>query len=93
MYRESCFFSSDYSAELGTLSDPAKLAELDVAHQFPFTQVVAEEKTEEELERIAEKKRENGRRLQEMQQKQRLDKVRRRFVFLELLVTSIECRC
>jgi actin-related protein 5 len=75
MYRESCFFSSDYSAELGTLSDPA------------------EEKTEEELERIAEKKRENGRRLQEMQQKQRLDKVRRRFVFLELLVTSIECRC
>jgi actin-related protein 5 len=76
MYRESCYFSSDYTSELRTLSDPTNLAELDVVHQFPFTQVVVEEKTEEELERIAEKKRENGRRLQEMQQKQRLEKVR-----------------
>lgn len=38
-----------------------------------FAQVV-EEKSVEELERIAEKKRESGRRLQEQVQKQRLEK-------------------
>lgn len=43
---------------------------------MPVVQAV-EEKSAEELERIAEKKRESGRRLQEQVQKQRLEKVSR----------------
>lgn len=43
--------------------------------QFPFTVQVAEEKTEEELARIAERKKEQGRKLQELAAKSRLEKV------------------
>lgn len=76
MYRETCYFSQDYESDLRMLADPSRLVEIDTVMQFPFVAPVVEEKTEEELLRAAEKKKENGRRLQEMQQKQRLEKVR-----------------
>lgn len=43
--------------------------------QFPFTIQIAEEKTEEELARIAERKKEQGRKLQEVAAKTRLERV------------------
>ena len=43
--------------------------------QFPFSAPVAEEKTEEELARIAERRREQGRKLQELAAKAREEKV------------------
>jgi actin-related protein 5 len=44
--------------------------------QFPFTLPVVEEKTEEELARIAEKRKEQGKKLQEMAAEKRREKVR-----------------
>lgn len=44
--------------------------------QFPFSAPTAEEKTEEELARIAERRREQGRKLQELAAKAREEKVR-----------------
>ena len=43
--------------------------------QFPYTLPVTEEKTEEELARIAERRREQGRKIQEIAAKSRLEKV------------------
>ena len=43
--------------------------------QFPFTLPVTEEKTEEELTKLAEKRKEQGRKLQEMAAKSRMEKV------------------
>lgn len=43
--------------------------------QFPFALPVVEEKTEEELAKIAEKRKEQGRKLQEIAAKTRLEKV------------------
>jgi len=44
--------------------------------QFPFVLPVVEEKTEEELARIAEKRKEQGKKLQEMAAEKRREKVR-----------------
>ena len=44
--------------------------------QFPFTLPVTEEKTEEELAKMAEKRKEQGKKLQEMAAKMRVEKVR-----------------
>lgn len=43
--------------------------------QFPFSQPVIDEKTEEEQARLAERRREQGKRLQEMAAKARVEKV------------------
>lgn len=44
--------------------------------QFPYNTPVTEEKTEEDLLRIAERRKEQGRKLQEIAAKARMDKVR-----------------
>ena len=44
--------------------------------QFPFSIPVVEEKTEEEISRIAEKRKEQGKKLQELAAKSRMEKVR-----------------
>lgn len=60
-----------------TLKDPLKLRSPEVERiiQFPFTLPTSEEKTEEELWRIAERRREQGKKLQELAAKTRLEKV------------------
>lgn len=65
----------DYYDELKSFADPHNLAKITKRIQFPFTVTVAEEKTQEELDKITERKREAGRRLQEQAAKQRLEKV------------------
>jgi actin-related protein 5 len=47
----------------------------EVIVQFPFVVPVAEEKTEEELTKIAERKKEQGKKLQEMAANKRMEKV------------------
>ena len=76
MYCEHAYFAKDYTSEIRALADPRVLAAADRIIQFPFTPLVVEEKTEEELARVAEKKKEAGRRLQEQGARQRLEKVR-----------------
>lgn len=64
-----------YEEFIGRMSDPDELAKEDLVLQFPFTQEVKEEKTQEEIEAALEKRRENGRRLQEQAQAKRLEKM------------------
>ncbi len=76
MLQKFCDVSPDYQTLLRTLKDPLKLKSSGVIIQFPYTLPTAEEKTEEELARIAEKRKEQGRKLQELAAKTRLEKVR-----------------
>jgi actin-related protein 5 len=75
MLHTFCEFAEDYPSLLRTLKDPLKIRASERIVQFPFTIPIVEEKTEEELTRLAEKKKEQGRKLQEMAAKSRLEKV------------------
>ena len=82
MLQNYCEFSPDYTALLRKLKDPLNLRACERIIQFPYMLPVTEEKTEEELARIAERRREQGRKLQEIAAKSRLEKV---CFFLSLL--------
>lgn len=75
MLQNFCEFATDYPAVLRKLKDPLNMQASCRIIQFPFTVQVAEEKTEEELARIAERKKEQGRKLQELAAKSRMEKV------------------
>jgi len=76
MLQKFCAFSPDYTGHLRSLRSPDKMLSSAAIVQFPFSVTAIEEKTEEELARIAEKRKEQGRKLQEMAAKARMDKVR-----------------
>lgn len=40
MYRETCYFSTDYEEELRMLEDPAKLSAMTKVIQFPYSKTV-----------------------------------------------------
>ena len=73
MLQTFCEFSNDYSSLLRSLSDPAALSKSGKIIQFPFSQSAVDEKTEEEQARLAEKRKEQGKRLQEMAAKARME--------------------
>ncbi|KAL8661944.1 MAG: hypothetical protein Q9202_005145 [Teloschistes flavicans] len=83
MAREHCYISQDFDREMSTFLDWSGLEERDHIVQYPFTEQVIVEKSEEELARIAERKREGGRRLQEQAAKMRLEKLIRKEQTLE----------
>lgn len=78
MAREHCYVSQNYDWEMSTFLDWSGLEDRDHVVQYPFTEQVIVEKSEEELARIAERKREGGRRLQEQAAKMRLEKLIRK---------------
>ena len=75
LVREHCYVSLHYEEELSGYLDCTGLKDRDHTIQYPFTEQVAVQKSEEELVRIAEKRREGGRRLQEQAAKMRLEKL------------------
>jgi len=75
MLQSFCEFSSDYPSLLRSLSDPVTLSRSGKIIQFPFSRSTVDEKTEEEQARLAEKRKEQGKRLQEMAAKSRMEKV------------------
>lgn len=75
MVREHCFVSQNFDQEMMGFLDWTGLESRDRVVQYPFTEHVVIEKSEEELARIAERKREGGRRLQEQAAKVRLEKL------------------
>lgn len=75
MVREHCYVSHDFDSDVRRYLEWTGLEERDHVIQFPFTEHVVVEKSEEELARIAERKREGGRRLQEQAAKMRLEKL------------------
>lgn len=78
MVRNVCSFAPDYREFAKSLREPDAIRQNETIIQFPFTAVVAEEKSEEELQRIAEKRREQGKKLQEIAAKARMDKLLRK---------------
>ncbi|KAJ7924371.1 chromatin remodeling complex subunit [Mycena leptocephala] len=86
MLHNFCEFAPDYLALLRSLASPQALREVDRIVQFPFALQVQEEKTPEELERIAERRREQGRKLQEMAAKMRTEKLLQKETDLQYLV-------
>ncbi|CEJ61613.1 Putative Chromatin remodeling complex subunit Arp5 [Penicillium brasilianum] len=75
MVHKHCYISHDYDRELSGYLDWTGLEERNHVIQYPFTEHVVVEKTQEELARIAERKKESGRRLQEQAAKMRLEKL------------------
>ncbi|KAG6816261.1 hypothetical protein H0H87_007342 [Tephrocybe sp. NHM501043] len=75
MFQNFCEFAPDYTSLLRRLKDPLEMRAAERIVQFPFVVPVHEEKTEEELNRIAEKRKEQGRKLQEMAAKTRMEKL------------------
>ncbi|KAK7688182.1 hypothetical protein QCA50_008552 [Cerrena zonata] len=87
-----CEFAPDYQSLLRELKDPLKLRANERIIQFPFVVPVTEEKTEEEIARIAERKREQGRKLQEMAAKSRMEKLVQKESDLQHLLSVRERR-
>lgn len=75
MVREHCHVATDYEGEMQSYLDWTGLEETDHLVQYPFTEQLVVEKTEEELAKVAERKKESGRRLQEQAAKGRLEKL------------------
>lgn len=75
MLHNFCEFATDYQALLRTLRDPLQLRLSEKMVQFPFALPVTEERTEEELTKLSEKRKEQGRKLQEIAAKSRMEKM------------------
>jgi actin-related protein 5 len=78
LVREHCYVSHDYDSELSKYLDWSGLEDRDHVVQYPYTEEVVIQKSEEELARAAEKRKESGRRLQEQAAKARLEKLVRK---------------
>jgi actin-related protein 5 len=78
LVREHCYVSQNYQDELCHYLDWTGLEERSRIIQHPFVEQVVVEKTQEELDRAMERKKESGRRLQEQAAKMRLDKLIRK---------------
>ena len=78
LVREHCYVSRDYDSELSKYLDWSGLEDRDHVIQYPYTEEVVIQKSEEELARAAEKRKESGRRLQEQAAKARLEKLVRK---------------
>ncbi|WFD34556.1 Nuclear actin-protein involved in chromatin remodeling [Malassezia cuniculi] len=65
MMAELCYTSADYESEIVSFGDPARLAAADRVVQLPYTAPERHEKTQEELDRIAERKKAASQRLVE----------------------------
>lgn len=83
MIKEFCYVSKDYDQELGGYLDWSGLEDRERVIQYPYTEEVIVQKTEEELAKVAERKKESGRRLQEQAAKMRLDRLMKKEQELE----------
>ncbi|KAK3352995.1 ARP5-like protein [Lasiosphaeria hispida] len=75
MVRDFCYLSKDYDHEIAHYMDWTGLEDRERIIQYPYTEEVIIQKTEEELARVAERKKESGRRLQEQAAKMRLERL------------------
>lgn len=83
LLQKHCYVSEDYDHELSGYLEWTGLEDRDRVIQYPYTEHIVPEKTEEELARIAERKKESGRRLQEQAAKMRLEKLMKKEQELE----------
>lgn len=78
LVKEHCYVSRDFDGELSKYLDWSGLEDRDHVIQYPYTEEVIVQKSEEELAKAAEKRKESGRRLQEQAAKMRLEKLVRK---------------
>ncbi|KAJ2402926.1 Nuclear actin-protein involved in chromatin remodeling [Coemansia sp. RSA 2559] len=78
--------AEDFDKELSCYLAADNLAEKDVTVQFPFPRPNVDERTEEDIQRATDRRREQGKKLQEMAAKKRQDKLEKRAEELEELV-------
>ena len=83
LVRDHCYIAQDYEVELSNYLDWTGLEDRDHIVQWPFIEQVVIQKSEEELARQAEKRKEGGRRLAEQAAKMRLEKLVRKEQELE----------
>lgn len=83
MVRDFCYVSKDYDQEIQHFMDWTGLEDRERIIQYPYTEEVIVQKTEDELNRIAERKKESGRRLQEQAAKMRLERLMKKEQELE----------
>lgn len=83
MLRDHGYVSQNYDEELANYLDWTGLEDRDIVIQYPYTEEVVIQKSEEELARIAERKKESGRRLQQQAAKMRLEKLMKKEQDLE----------
>ena len=87
MIKDHCYVSRDFDSELRGYLDWTGLEDRDVVIQYPYTEEVVVQKSQEELDKIAERKKESGRRLQEQAAKMRLEKLMKKEQDLEYYKT------
>ncbi len=83
LVREHSYVSQNYEEELSRYLDWTGLEDRDHIVQFPYTEAIVVQKTEEELAAAAEKRKESGRRLQAQAAKMRLEKLKKKEEELE----------
>ncbi|KAF1842593.1 actin-like ATPase domain-containing protein [Cucurbitaria berberidis CBS 394.84] len=86
LVREHCYVSQNYEEDLSRYLDWTGLEDRNHIVQFPYTEAIVVQKTEEELAAAAEKRKESGRRLQAQAAKMRLDKLKRKEEELEYYI-------
>lgn len=72
---DHCYISKDYAYEVANFIKYEGMETRERVLQAPYTEIVKEEKSQEELDRINERRKESGRRLQEQASKMRLEKL------------------
>ncbi|GJE94232.1 actin-like protein Arp5 [Phanerochaete sordida] len=92
LFQNLCEFAVDYTGLLRTMKDPMQMRLHEKVIQFPFAAPTTEEKTEEELQKIAERRREQGRKLQELAAKAREEKFQQKEADLQYLTNLREKR-
>ncbi|KAH3679392.1 hypothetical protein WICMUC_001012 [Wickerhamomyces mucosus] len=75
LVKDFCYVSRNYENELSKALSLDTLETFDITVEAPFTEIEKQQKSEEELARQAEKRKESGRRLQEQAQQKRLEKL------------------
>ncbi|ODV92047.1 hypothetical protein CANCADRAFT_81427 [Tortispora caseinolytica NRRL Y-17796] len=79
LMKEFCYVSAEnYREEIENYLNLDTINEKDIVIQYPFVETQAAQKSEEELARIAERRKESGRRLKEQNAKARLEKLMQR---------------
>lgn len=70
-------FATDYPTELSALSDPQQMSHASTSVQFPYPVPDVVQRSDEELAAMAEKRKEQGKKLQEITQKRNRERVSR----------------
>ncbi|THH11359.1 hypothetical protein EW145_g709 [Phellinidium pouzarii] len=92
IFQNTCGFSADYIALLRRLDDPLQLRAHECVVQFPYSVPLENEKTEEELARAAERRRMQGKKLQEIAAAKRAEKLADMEEWLQHLTSVLELR-